>query len=268
MINSRITPFFKTKVICSSKYLVNRFSAVANADLAVSADSTSNQDISKPLENPLRHHDYFQVRDLVKVKDMFEAKVHLGHKVGSLDKRMKPYIYGSRQNQIIFDLEKSAELMKDALNFTAHITYRDGIVLFVGQSAQNSMLIEQTAKDCQEFAHTRVWRQGMFTNSDKVFRATTRLPDLVIVINTLTTILDSNPAIEEAAKMCIPTIGIVDSNCDPNLITYPVPGNDDTPSAVRYYCKLFKTAVLRGKQAKQKAFQHFQESKSESQQVV
>ncbi|KAI5730583.1 hypothetical protein M8J76_015384 [Diaphorina citri] len=244
-INSRLST--------QTHYLFKKLSTAPNVDPLPSTSNTESKDTSQEPEvpNPLRYHDYFQVRNLVKVKDMFDAKVHLGHKIGSLDERMKPYIYGVRQGQIIFDLDQSAELLRDALNFVAHIAYRDGIVLFVGQSAQNSLLIEKTAQDCQEFAHTRFWRQGMFTNSEKLFKAVTRLPDLVILTNTLTTVLEPNPAIGEAAKMCIPTVGIVDSNCNPNLITYPVPGNDDTPSAIQYYCQVFKTAILKGKKAKQ-----------------
>lgn len=251
MINLWVrTPVTISKLTRCTNNFLQKLSTAANANVLPSEADSKDISEDPKLPNPLRHHDYFQVRNLVKVKDMFDAKVHLGHKIGSMDDRMRPFIYGVRQNQIIFDLDQTAEFLKDALNFTAHIAYRDGIILFVGQSAQNSLLIEKTAKECEEFAHTRFWRQGMFTNSNKIFRAVTRLPDLVIFTNTLTTVLESNPAISEAAKMCIPTVGIVDSNCNPNLITYPVPGNDDTPSAVQYYCHLFKTAILKGKKVK------------------
>lgn len=243
-------------------YFFKTLSTAANIhDLPSESDIILQEQVEIP--NPLRHHDYFQVQKLVKVKDMFDAKVHLGHKVGSLDGHMKPFIFGARQNQIIFDLDQSAEFLRDALNFIAHIAYRGGIILFIGQSAQNSSLVEKTAKDCQEFAHTRLWRQGMFTNSDKIFKAVTRLPDLVIFTNSLTTVLESHPAIGEAAKMCIPTVGIVDSNCTPNLITYPVPGNDDSPSAVQYYCNLFKIAILRGKEAKRKTLDQLEDKKQD-----
>nr|BAN21269.1 mitochondrial ribosomal protein S2 [Riptortus pedestris] len=197
--------------------------------------------------NPLNHPDYFNVRNLFTVKDLFDARVHYGHKEGTLDLRMKPFIFGSRLGHLIFDLDKTAELLQAALNFTAHIAYRDGIILFAGQYPQHSYLIETTAKECEEFAHTRVWRPGMFTNSTMLFGAVTRLPDLVIVFNTLTTILEQHLVINEAAKMAIPVVGIVDTNCNPNLITYPVPGNDDSPASMELYCKLFKAAILRGK---------------------
>ncbi|XP_014242711.1 28S ribosomal protein S2, mitochondrial [Cimex lectularius] len=205
------------------------------------------EDGSKAELHPLHHPDYFGVNNLFTVKDLFDARVHLGHKMGSLNENMKPYIFGSRLGHLIIDLDKTSALLRKALNFTAHIAYRDGIVLFVSQAPQHSLLIEDTAIACKEFAHTRYWRLGMFTNSTMMFGAMTRLPDLCIVINTLTTILEQHPVILEAAKMAIPTIAIVDTNCNPNLVTYPVPGNDDTPSAIKLYCKLFETAVLKGK---------------------
>lgn len=78
----------------------------------------------------------------------------------------------------------------------------------------------------------------------------TRLPDLCIFFNTLNNVLAPHIAVRDAAKMAIPTVGIVDSNCNPNLITYPVPGNDDSPQAIQLYCKLFSTAILAGKKVR------------------
>ena len=71
---------------------------------------------------------------------------------------------------------------------------------------------------------------------------------MVIFINTFNNVLSEHLAVRDSAKMLIPSIGIVDTNSDPTLITYPVPGNDDTPSAIRLYCDVFKKAVLLGKQ--------------------
>lgn len=196
----------------------------------------------------LTHPDYFQVHNLFTVKDLFDARVHYGHKEGSLDERMLPYIYGSRLSHIIFDLDKTAEYLRKALNIAAHVAYRDGIILFFLRGAQNSYIVQKMAMECGEFAHTRFWRGGVFTNADTQFGAVTRLPDLCIFFNTLNNVLIQHTAVRDSAKMAIATIGIVDSNCNPNLITYPVPGNDDTPSAINLYCKLFKMAILRGKE--------------------
>ncbi|CAG9862672.1 unnamed protein product [Phyllotreta striolata] len=196
----------------------------------------------------LLHPDYFRVHNLFTVKDLFDARVHFGHRDGSLDEKMLPYIYGSRLGHIIFDLDKTAEYLRTALNVTAQIAYRDGVILFFNRGAQHAYLVEKTAKECGEFAHTRFWRGGIFTNSTKQFGCVTRLPDLCIFLNTLNNVLIQHTAIRDSAKMLITTIGIVDSNCNPNLLTYPVPGNDDSPTSVELYCKLFKAAILRGKE--------------------
>ncbi|OXU18295.1 hypothetical protein TSAR_004024 [Trichomalopsis sarcophagae] len=200
--------------------------------------------------SPLQHPDYFQVHKLFTVKDLFDARVHYGHTEGTLDEHMRPFIYGSRLGHLIFDLDHTAKLLREALNFTAHIAYNQGIILFLCRNPQNTHLVEKTAKECGEFAHTRRWRGGIFTNSTKEFGAVTRLPDLCIFLSTLNTVMLEHRAVSNAAKMLIPTVGIVDSNCNPNLITYPVPGNDDTPCAVELYCKLFKQAILLGKEAR------------------
>lgn len=188
------------------------------------------------------------MHNLFTVKDLFDARVHYGHKVGSLDERMLPYIYGSRLGHLIFDLDKTAEYLRAALNVTAHVAYREGVIVFFMRSAQSSHVVERTALECGEYAHTRIWRGGILTNSTKQFGAVTRLPDLCIFLNTLNTVLLQHTAIRDSAKMSIATVGIVDSNCNPNMITYPVPGNDDSPASIALYCSLFKEAVLRGKQ--------------------
>lgn len=192
--------------------------------------------------------DFFQVHKMFTVTDLFNARVHYGHKEGTLDVRMSPYLFGKRLGHLIFDLDKTALHLRKALNFAAHIAYRDGLILFVCNNPQFSYLVEQTAIECKEFAHTRRWRRGNFPNSTNHFGEVIRLPDLCIFMNTFTDILQPHFAIKESANLLIPTIGIVDSNCNPNLITYPVPGNDDSLVSVEFYCKLFKEAILRGKQ--------------------
>lgn len=112
-------------------------------------------ELSKIDKNILKHPDYFHVHNLFTVKDLFEARVHYGHKEGSMDNRMLPYIYGSRLGHIVFDLNITAEYLRKALNIAAHIAYRDGVILFFLKGAQNSHLVEKTALECQEFAHTR-----------------------------------------------------------------------------------------------------------------
>ncbi|XP_055627863.1 28S ribosomal protein S2, mitochondrial isoform X1 [Toxorhynchites rutilus septentrionalis] len=204
-------------------------------------------DLAGKTDEILKHSDYFGVHRLFTVEDLFKARVHFGHKEGTLHDNMKGYLYGSRLGHCIIDLDKTAQHLRLALNITAHIAYRGGIILFFNRNALNAHIVEKTAMECGEFSHTRFWRGGVFTNANVQFGAVTRLPDLCIFLNTQTNILEMHTAVKDSAKMNIPTIGVVDTNCNPNLITYPVPGNDDTPSAIELYCNLFKNAILLGK---------------------
>ncbi|XP_022085277.1 28S ribosomal protein S2, mitochondrial-like [Acanthaster planci] len=216
-----------------------------NCFLFADVDTTrpSSSEITDPLQNP----DFFKVKELVKLQELFDARVHLGHKDGLINPHMKKYIYGIRQNQCIIDLDQTVVLLKEALNFTAHIAHREGIILFINRMPQFSFQMEELAQECGEYAHTRPWQGGCFTNAPIQYGPGTRLPDLLIFFHTLTNTFTEHLAVTDAAKMNIPTVGVVDTNCNPNLITYPIPGNDDSPSAVGLYSRLFKTAILRGK---------------------
>lgn len=222
-----------------------------NTELQLS-ESDAPTESSQLKVDPLKHPDYFKVHNLFTVKDLFDARVHYGHKEGSLNDHMRPYIYGKRHDHLIFDLDQTAEHLRTALNVTAHIAFRGGIILFFNRNAQNAHVVEKTAQECGEYSHTRFWRGGVFTNANRQFGAVTRLPDLCIFMNTQNNILTQHTAVRDSAKLLIATIGIVDSNCNPCLISYPVPGNDDTPIAVRLYCRLFKEAILRGKETRRK----------------
>lgn len=135
-----------------------------------------------------------------------------------------------------------------ALNVLAHIAYRGGIILFVSTHPQFEELTQRTARDCGEYFITRKWRAGTLTNSYMLL-GTTRLVDLIVFLH-LPSLGRKTQPVTEAAMANIPTIGVVDSDCNPNLIMYPIPGNDDSPSAVKLYCDLFKKVVLKAKEAR------------------
>lgn len=200
------------------------------------------------LSEPLKHADFFRVKELFSVRSLFDARVHLGHKAGCRHRFMEPYIFGNRLDQDIIDLEQTAAHLQLALNFTAHIAYRKGIILFVSRHRQFSHLIENTARDCGEYAHTRYFKGGLFTNAPLLLGPGVRLPDLIIFLHTLNNVFEPHVAVRDAAKMNIPTVGVVDTNCNPCLVTYPVPGNDDSPPAVQLFCRLFRTVVSRAKE--------------------
>ncbi|ETE60773.1 28S ribosomal protein S2, mitochondrial, partial [Ophiophagus hannah] len=113
---------------------------------------------------------------------------------------------------------------------------------------QTSQRVETVAKECGEYAHTRYWQGGLLTNAPIQYSAGVRLPDLLIFLTTFNNVFEPHLAIRDAAKMSIPTVAVVDTNSNPSLITYPIPGNDDSPSAIHLYLSLFKTTILRAKE--------------------
>ena len=155
---------------------------------------------------------------------------------------MKPYIYGLRANTHIIDLDVTLEHLRLALNVISHIAYKDGIIMFVNERSQFDGLVQQAARKCGEYFVTPKWRPGSLTNSQMVL-GTMRLPDMIVFLSTVS----SKNAIVEAAMCNIPTIGIVDTDANPNLTMYPIPGNDDSPAAVTLYCKLFSDAINNAK---------------------
>lgn len=177
-----------------------------------------------------------------------ESRVHFGHKDGMLDPQMRPYIFGKRLGVLIFDLDKTARLLDQALHVTAEIAYRNGIILFVHQSKQNGHYVEDAAKECGEYAYCTRWKNEILTDPQNKFGAVTRLPDLMLIFSVVERVNELHRAVTMAASMLIPTVGICDTNADPTIVTYPVPGNDDSPQSIEIYARLFKTAVLKGKE--------------------
>lgn len=148
-----------------------------------------------------------------------------------------------------------------ALNVLSHIAYRGGIILFVSTHPQFEELTQRTARECGEYFITRRWRGGTLTNS-MMLTGMTRVADLIIFLH-LPSLGRNMLAVKEAAQANVPIIGIVDSDCNPNLIMYPIPGNDDSPSAVELYCNLFKKAVLRAKEVRMERRSRRKEEKME-----
>ncbi|XP_036385746.1 28S ribosomal protein S2, mitochondrial [Megalops cyprinoides] len=214
--------------------------------LPVQNESISDGE-NKILTLPLKQPDFFRLSELFTLKDLFDARVHLGHKRGCRHRLMEPYLFGCRLEQDIIDLDQTVEHLQQALNFTAHVAYRGGVILFVNRRRQFGHLVENTALECGEYAHTRYWQGGLLTNATVQYGPGVRIPDLIIFLCTLNNVFQQHVAVRDAAKMNIPTVGVVDSNCNPSLITYPIPGNDDSSSAVELYCRLFKMTINRAK---------------------
>uniref|UniRef100_A0A7E4ZQC8 Small ribosomal subunit protein uS2m n=1 Tax=Panagrellus redivivus TaxID=6233 RepID=A0A7E4ZQC8_PANRE len=232
--------------------------AIPGIDVEPSADLLRKARVQpvllKPYVDPVLHNeDHFEMAKEVSIADMFAARVHYGHRIGTLNDNMKWALYGERQGICVFDLNVTQKYLIKALNFLAHVSYRGGMVLFVTSDKANMLMVEKMATDMGQYSHTRKWQEGTLTNTGQLFGASVRLPDVIVFLSTLSSVLERHPGVVEAAKMTIPTIGICDSNAEPNYVTYPVPGSDDSTPTLKYYMQLFKLAVDKGREAREKA---------------
>ena len=218
------------------------------------------------------------------MRELLEAGVHYGHKTRRWNPKMAPYIYGEKDGIHIINLQKTVPMLHQALKKVHDVIAKNGRVIFVGTKPQAQEPIAEAAKRCgQHFINNR-WLGGTLTNWNTIsnsIRTLRRydetlndqsagitkkeklemsrkkdrlersiggikeiggLPDLIIVIDTRKEEL----ALQEARKLGIPVIAVVDSNCDPDGIDYVVPGNDDSIRAIKLYCRLFSDAVLAG----------------------
>uniref|UniRef100_A0A914CC80 Ribosomal protein S2 n=1 Tax=Acrobeloides nanus TaxID=290746 RepID=A0A914CC80_9BILA len=178
---------------------------------------------------------------------MFMNRVHYGHRIGTLNENMKWALYGERLGVCIFDLEITRKYMVRALEFLAHMAARGAVILFVTADKTNMLMVEKMALSAGHYAHVRKWEPDTLDIKLKV-GITARAPDLIVLLSVQNSLLGPHPAIYEAARKPIPTIGICDSNANPRMVTYPIPGNDDSPTAVHYYMTLFLEAIKRGEQ--------------------
>ncbi len=223
------------------------------------------------------------------MRQLLEAGVHFGHQTHRWNPKMGPYIYGARNKIHIIDLSQTVPHLYRALEFFRTIVAGGGRVLFVGTKRQASGPIAEAAKRCGQHYVNHRWLGGMLTNwktisnsikrlktldeelakegagltkkerlqmsrqRDKLERALGGiremggLPDVMFVIDTNREAI----AISEANTLNIPVIAVLDTNCDPEGIAFPIPGNDDASRAIQLYCELVSGAVLDGLQVEQ-----------------
>ncbi len=230
----------------------------------------------------------------VTMKELLEAGVHFGHETKRWDPRMKPYIFGARNGIYIIDLQKTVQLFREAYQYIRDITSKGGYVLFVGTKKQAQESIYEEATRCNMFFVNQRWLGGMLTNFQTIKRSIDRLKKLEAMKNEeiynllpkkeiielekerirLERVLggiknmDRLPgavfvvdpkkeriAINEARKIGIPSIGIVDTNCNPEDVDYVIPGNDDAIRAIRLISSKIADAALEGKQIYEKQLQ-------------
>ena len=221
------------------------------------------------------------------MRQMLEAGVHFGHNTRRWNPRMEPYIFGERNKIHILDLQQTMPMFHAALKAIGDVAARGGRVLFVGTKRAASEKIAETAKGCGQYYVNHRWLGGMLTNWATVSQSIRRLRELEErmasgEINQLTKkeilqltreqeklertlggikemgglpdilfVLDTNKeaiAVQEANRLNIPVVAIVDSNANPDGVDYLVPGNDDAMRAITFYCELAQAAVLDGLQ--------------------
>jgi len=177
-----------------------------------------------------------------------EARVHMGHRTKLWNPKMAQYILGSRNGMHVIDLDKTAPLLRRALIAVSLMAEHDCTFLWLGpQDRQKCKILEKQAANAGAFTIDGArWIGGTLTNpikSNQAKRFNYRVPDCMFVVDTNRHM----PALKEARLCGIPTVGIADSDCDPNMLTYPIPGNDDSAHAIFLYCSLMKHAILDGR---------------------
>lgn len=218
------------------------------------------------------------------MRDLLEAGVHFGHQKHRWNPKMGRYIFGTRNNIHIMDLSKTVPMLHQALLAVRDTVANGGRVLFVGTKRAASQPIAEAAQRCAQYYMNDRWLGGTLTNWKTISNSIRRLrqleetlskettgltkkellnmtrhrdklerslggikdmgglPDIIFVVDTLKESL----ALHEASNLGIPVVAVVDSNCDPDGITYPIPGNDDAARAISLYCDLVARAVIDG----------------------
>ena len=224
---------------------------------------------------------------VVAMKQLLEAGVHFGHQTRRWDPKMAEYIFQARNGIHIIDLQKTSKKIDEAYEFLRSEAEEGKTVLFVGTKKQAQECIKEAAQKCGMYYVDQRWLGGMLTNFDTIKKRIKRLKDIeamsedgtfdvlpkkeVIQIKKEWEKLEANlggikdmeelpgvlfivdpkkeyNAIKEAQKLNIPVVGIVDTNCNPEVLDYPIPGNDDAIRAVKLITDVMANAVIEGKQ--------------------
>jgi small subunit ribosomal protein S2 len=228
----------------------------------------------------------------IALKDLLEAGVHFGHQTKRWNPKMKAYIFGERNGIYIIDLAKTARLFRDAEQFATNLAAEGRTVLFVGTKRQAQDAIAEEAQRCGMFFVNQRWLGGLLTNFTTIQRSLARLrdleametdgryetlskkeiaqiekekrklqknlegirhmarlPDALFVVDTR----KEKIAVDEARKLKIPVIGVVDTNCDPDEVDYVIPGNDDALRAIRLFASRIADAIVSGRGLRESA---------------
>ena len=224
--------------------------------------------------------------ETVTIKQLLEAGAHFGHQTSWWHPRMKSYIFTKRNGIHIIDLEQTISLLSKACDFTRQLVTEGGIILFVGTKKQAQEALEKEAQRCGVPYVNQRWLGGVLTNFATVqtridylvrsedqqvrgefnrlskkealklekeilrlnrqiggLKEMTSLPDALFIVD----IIKERIALAEAKRVGIPVVAIVDTNCDPTGIDYPIPANDDAIKAIKLICNSIANAVIEGR---------------------
>ena len=223
----------------------------------------------------------------ISMKELLEAGVHFGHQTKRWNPKMKEYIFGERNGIYIVDLQKTLKLFKDAMRYVGEMAAQGKTVLFVGTKRQAQEAISEEALRSGQYFVNQRWLGGLLTNMATVQKSIKRLKELDAMategtwdgrakkevirlererkhlnqnlsgikdmngLPDLLFVIDSNKeaiAVEEARKLGIPVVAVVDTNCDPSKVDYVIPGNDDALRAIRLFTTKIADAVVEGRQ--------------------
>jgi small subunit ribosomal protein S2 len=222
----------------------------------------------------------------IAIKDLLEAGVHFGHQTKRWNPKMKEFIFGERNGIYILDLNKTVKKFREAEDFVSNLVAEGRTLLFVGTKRQAQDVISEEAQNCGMYYINQRWLGGLLTNFTTIQRSLgrlrdleamvtdgrydtlskkeiarnekekrkllknlegirhmSRLPDAIFVVDTR----KEKIAVDEARKLKIPVIGIVDTNCDPDEVDYVIPGNDDALRAIRLFAHQIGEAVKSGR---------------------
>ena len=243
------------------------------------------------------------VGGLLTIKELLETGVHFGHRVRKWNPKMKPYIYTERKGIHIIDLEKTIKLFEEAYYFVRDSIAKGKEILFVGTKRQVQRTIAEEAQRCGAHYVNRRWLGGALTNfpviKQRIDRMTelnqyeenggleklpkkeaqrlrkeleklrrnlaglrnmTRLPDILFVVDT---VVESN-SVREAKRLNIPVVAVIDTNCDPDPIDFPIPGNDDAIKATKLIISRIAAAAIEGREGLTAAVETAAEARTEA----
>ncbi len=228
---------------------------------------------------------------MVTMKDLLECGVHFGHQTRRWNPKMKKFIFGERKNIYIIDLQKTLRYFRYTYNIVRDAAAEGKTILFVGTKKQATKAIEEYAQKCQMPYVNHRWLGGMLTNFKTIRQSIRKLevieqmeeegqfeyltkkealmlrrkkeklikylggirdmktiPDMIFVIDTV----KEKIAVKEANRLKIPVVAPIDTNCDPDVVDYPIPGNDDAIRSIQLFCREISDAIIEGRELREK----------------